>query len=643
MSPAAWAWVAWALAAGPDDAARRASDDPEVSPTLRPPRAYATVQVGHDPALTPDGRYAVYVDHVDGEDVTLRVAGDGEGPATRLGPSPGPPAWWAATDVAVLALDAAHHLLRLPLDGGDWQPITTLPSAPSWIEPLPDQALLIALPTEGGGLRVLRQPTQAGARADLVLEHPTADDALFDDDLRPWLLLEHAPFRHGHGVGATWVQPRHPDGTAVGPAYLVPDWVVQRAPAAHVGDTAAALGVLADRVGLGTLTPDGWAPTGTERRADAVYRSVNPATGEVDAVGVSDDRVRWSGYATTVVDLMWLEDALQANVRPLSRSADDRRWVVLAWSGDTPGATWIVDRDARTMRRVGRRYLPAGELAWASVTPLVLRARDGAWLTAYLTRPDPERFGPGPYPLVLDVHGGPWSRRFTWAFDPEAQAWADRGYATLAVNHRGGIGFGWASMASAPFGEAMFDDLIDALAHVVRTQPLDPARIAVVGSSYGGWAALRLATLPDAPVACAAAGFTRGNLVVPGGGLHVRGLPSLAWRRAHSPDRDTANLRGPVLVWSGGDDGRNADTLHRFVDRAGRRGAEVTWIRWPHDGHGLDDPDERAVMGGLVDAFLSRCLGGPAWPLDARVRAVDLQVRAGAALIPGLVEALQAP
>src|SRR5213078_259210 len=102
----------------------------------------------------------------------------------------------------------------------------------------------------------------------------------------------------------------------------------------------------------------------------------------------------------------------------------------------------------------------------APMQSIELPARDGLVLSGYLTLP--VGLPPRQLPTVLYVHGGPWYRD-RWGFDPVVQWLANRGYAVLQVNFRGSPGYA------------------------------DPARFAIMGASYGGYAVLTaLAFTPDA-------------------------------------------------------------------------------------------------------------------------------------------------
>src|SRR5262249_3222671 len=118
-----------------------------------------------------------------------------------------------------------------------------------------------------------------------------------------------------------------------------------------------------------------------------------------------------------------------------------------------------------------------------------IAARDGLRLPAYLTLPT--GVSPTHLPLVLDVHGGPWTRD-AWGFDEILQWLANRGYAVLQVNFRGSTGYGkrFLHAGDKQWGRRMQDDLTDAVQWAIDEGYADRERVAIHGGSYGGYAAL---------------------------------------------------------------------------------------------------------------------------------------------------------
>ena len=94
--------------------------------------------------------------------------------------------------------------------------------------------------------------------------------------------------------------------------------------------------------------------------------------------------------------------------------------------------------------------------AFAEMKPVVITARDGLKIHAFLTLPvgAPAKN----LPIVLAVHGGPWGR-YAWGFNPYVQRNANRGYAVLQPNFRGSTGYGkkFLNAGNKQFGLKMKD------------------------------------------------------------------------------------------------------------------------------------------------------------------------------------------
>jgi dipeptidyl aminopeptidase/acylaminoacyl peptidase len=82
--------------------------------------------------------------------------------------------------------------------------------------------------------------------------------------------------------------------------------------------------------------------------------------------------------------------------------------------------------------------------------------------------------------------------RDSWGFNPEAQLFASRGYATLQVNFRGSGGFGKAfeDMAFGQWHTGIMHDVIDATRWAIEEGIADPNRICIYGGSFGGYSSL---------------------------------------------------------------------------------------------------------------------------------------------------------
>ena len=81
--------------------------------------------------------------------------------------------------------------------------------------------------------------------------------------------------------------------------------------------------------------------------------------------------------------------------------------------------------------------------------------------------------------------------RDRWGFDAENQFFASRGYLVLQVNYRGSSGYGAAFQKAglrARLDTVVLDDIADGVRYLIDQKEADPARVVVMGASFGGWA-----------------------------------------------------------------------------------------------------------------------------------------------------------
>lgn len=119
-------------------------------------------------------------------------------------------------------------------------------------------------------------------------------------------------------------------------------------------------------------------------------------------------------------------------------------------------------------------------------------ARDGLKLEGILIRPLNEQKGTR-YPLVLTVHGGPESHvpnGWITSYSRLGQVGAAEGFAVFYPNYRGSTGRGlkFSKMGQEDAAGKEFDDLVDAVDHLIATGLVDKKKVGITGGSYGGYA-----------------------------------------------------------------------------------------------------------------------------------------------------------
>jgi dipeptidyl aminopeptidase/acylaminoacyl peptidase len=250
-----------------------------------------------------------------------------------------------------------------------------------------------------------------------------------------------------------------------------------------------------------------------------------------------------------------IQAAFPGSAVSLASWSDDRRKLVLRVDSPTDGPGYVlVDLAQGATAPLGQEYAGLTAADISPVTPVRFKAADGTELTGYLTLPrgrDPKKL-----PLVVFPHGGPAARDEP-GFDWWAQAMASRGYAVLQVNYRGSDGFGWDFMAAGfgQWGRKMQTDLSDGVRWLAGQGAIDPARVCIVGASYGGYAALAGAALDTGVYRCAVdvaglsdlARFVNWSAGREGGrqGVGLERYWTRSWARPMRPTRTWPTSRRP--------------------------------------------------------------------------------------------------
>jgi dipeptidyl aminopeptidase/acylaminoacyl peptidase len=352
---------------------------------------------------------------------------------------------------------------------------------------------------------------------------------------------------------------------------------------------------------------------------------------------------------------------LRGDVDVVARTLDDATWAVLERRDDAPARFHLHDRatGVTTLAFTSRPKLD--EHVLAPMTPVTIRSRDGLEMVSYLSLPPGETLPPRhALPALLFVHGGPWARD-RWGFEPHHQLFANRGMAVLSVNYRGSTGFGkrFLNAGDGEWGARMHDDLVDAVGWLVGEGIADPARIAIMGGSYGGYATLvGLTRTPDL-FACGIDVVGVSNLLTFMASIPPYWRPilrSLVRRLAdpstpdghrflveRSPLSHVDRIRRPLLIAQGANDPRvKKAESDQIVEAMKRRGIPVTYCLFPDEGHGFRRPENSLAFIAVAEAFLAQRLGTGAPPLRGDdLAGSSLEVPEGAAGIPGLAEALR--
>lgn len=320
-----------------------------------------------------------------------------------------------------------------------------------------------------------------------------------------------------------------------------------------------------------------------------------------------------------------IDDALpdRINLVP-SRSRDGRRLVVQSYSDRHPGTFYLFEPAAGKLSAIANRAPWLSEAQLGRVTLMRFKTRDGLSLDAYLTTPAGWVAGK-PAPMIVLPHGGPWARNSV-GYDPEAQFFASRGYVVFQPNYRGSSGYGPAISQTPRFDfRGMHNDVTDGTKALIKAGVADPARVAILGSSFGGYLAVCGAAFEPALYRCAVtiAGVFDWELVMKEARFNDPETFRYDFWRRHlgdpqqhaekfesiSPLRATTPIKIPVFVAHGEvDPVADASQSHRLVRSLQANGSPYETMFVPGEAHGFAALTNRVELYTRIESFLKKHL-----------------------------------
>jgi len=293
----------------------------------------------------------------------------------------------------------------------------------------------------------------------------------------------------------------------------------------------------------------------------------------------------------------------------------DAARLAVAVTGDTANANvYVVDvatGEATRWTHAATAGIP--ESSFVASELVRFESFDGLEVPAFLSVP---REGAGPFPVVVDVHGGPESQRRP-AFSGLKQYFLDSGYAVFEPNVRGSTGYGERYTRLDDVRNRM-DSVADLAAGVewLGDRPaVDPDRVVAYGGSYGGFMVLSaLTTYPDLWAA----------------GVDIVGIANFitflkntgAWRRSQreaeygsldedrefleeiSPINNIANIEAPLLVLHGENDPRVPVGEAEQIAEEAAKHVPVETLVFEDEGHGFAKLENRITAYRTVVEFM---------------------------------------
>jgi dienelactone hydrolase len=240
-------------------------------------------------------------------------------------------------------------------------------------------------------------------------------------------------------------------------------------------------------------------------------------------------------------------------------------------------------------------------------------------LHAAVYKPDRNVHGPGPYPLVCAVYGGPHVQRVNRSWSQTADLRAQRlrglGFCVLKCDNRGSSrrGLAFESCISRRLGRLEVLDQVAAVRQLVVRGLADPTRVGIYGWSYGGYlAAMCLCRAPDVfHVAVAGAPVTSWDGYDTHYTERYMGLPSdnaSGYREAAVFDH-VPNMRGKLMIVHGLID-ENVHFRHttRLINKLIAAGKEYDLLIFPEERHSPRRLRDRIYMEQRITDYFLRHL-----------------------------------
>lgn len=283
---------------------------------------------------------------------------------------------------------------------------------------------------------------------------------------------------------------------------------------------------------------------------------------------------------------------------------------------------WTVDVANGARRRLSNSMVGGGvEDRLIRPEKIIYRSFDGLPISAYLYKP---HIQPGQrYPGLMLVHGGPTSQWFD-AFHPMAQYFAAQGYAVMLPNVRGSSGYGlrFQDMNKQDYGGGDLKDVIAGVDYLKTLDWIDPNKMAITGTSYGGY--LTLAAVCFAPpgtfqAGIAASGYAdRVSMYYEQELRHVQQViyklgpieDNLDVYKRISPLYSIEQANFPVFILHGVGRLPQADDSRRFAEALEKEYKVVQYKTYPGETYYVQSAANTRQMWLDMQAFLKKYLDG---------------------------------
>ncbi|PYS90145.1 MAG: hypothetical protein DMF64_15745 [Acidobacteria bacterium] len=299
-------------------------------------------------------------------------------------------------------------------------------------------------------------------------------------------------------------------------------------------------------------------------------------------------------------------------------SADGQMLAFAFNDAKAPSNIWIANASGQDAKQLTFFNPQVKEFTLADTEVTKWTAPDGLEIEGLLVKPVGYVAGQH-YPTLLYIHGGPYGQ-FSFGWNRNAQLYAAHGYAVLMPNPRGSTGYGhkFETANLRDWGGKDFQDLMAGVDEVVKRGIADPARLGVLGGSYGGFMTFWTITQTDRfKCAIGHAGISDwygffGQTDVPD--LMAYGLGGLPWTAREtyakwSPMTYVDRVKTPIMITHGEQDRRVPIQQGELYYRAlKRRGVEAVFVRYPREPHSISEPNHQIDLANRQLAWLDKHL-----------------------------------
>lgn len=554
--------------------------------------------------------------------------------------------------------DATRSLYIVPRDGGEARKVLAHATDLVTFEFSPDGKQLAfvardAVPAERQAL------ARSGFTQEIFEEHLPLQRlwvAPFDGRAAGTARVMNLP---GHASTITWNAAGTRLAVLYAPTALVDDELMQRR--VHVVDPAMGEPV-AKFDNPGKIGPVTWSPDGSTLAMISAIDINDPSEGRLMVAPAAGGALRdlMPGYDAHVRAFAWKdastlvfmsEEGVASVVGEIRKDGTGRRPVVaaggpiitamdraangtvamVAHTPAHPAEVFLLESGATAPRRLTDSNPWLATMRMAKQEVVAFKSRDGLALEGILVRPINEQAGQR-YPLILTVHGGPEARDangWVTSYSNPGQVGAAQGFAVFYPNYRGSTGRGvaFSKLSQGDAAGKEFDDLVDAVDHLVNIGLVDRAKVGITGGSYGGYASAWGATYYSDRFAASVMFVGISNKVSKVGTtdianeeFHVHALkrPWDDWQfwLNRSPVFHAAKSRTPTLILHGTADPRVHPTqsleLYRHLKLHGKAPVRLVW--YPGEGHGNARAASRLDYNLRLMQWMMHYLKGPGGP-----------------------------